>query len=132
MDPVERIGRYRVTRVLGEGGMGVVYAAYDDRLDRQVAIKVVRPEALADDAARERFRREARAAARVSHPNICALYELDEADGQPFLVMELATGATAIRSIMRRASAKRAELERAPRITAMTSRLEVDTQVATQ
>ena len=72
--------------------MGVVYAAHDDRLDRPVAIKVVRPEALADDTARERFRREARTAARVSHPHICALYEFDEDEGQPFLVMELLDG----------------------------------------
>ena len=88
----ERIGRYRVTRTLGQGGMGVVYAAHDDRLDRDVAIKVVRPEIVADPVAFERFRREARAAARVSHPHICALYELDEDDGQPFLVMELLQG----------------------------------------
>jgi TolB-like protein len=72
--------------------MGVVYAAHDDRLDRPVAIKVIRPDALADAAARERFRREARAAARVSHPHICPLYEFDEDQGQPFLVMELLDG----------------------------------------
>ncbi len=89
---MERIGRYRVTRVLGQGGMGVVYAAHDDRLDRPVAIKVIRSDALADETARERFRREARAAARVSHPNICPLYEFDEDQGQPFLVMELLEG----------------------------------------
>ena len=72
--------------------MGVVYAAHDDRLDRPVAIKVVRPEAVSDERARERFRREARVAARVSHPNICPLYEFDEAGGHPFLVMELLEG----------------------------------------
>lgn len=72
--------------------MGEVYEGHDDRLDRAVAIKVVRPEVLADPGAHDRFRREARAAARVSHPHICALYEYDEADGQPFLVMELLTG----------------------------------------
>jgi serine/threonine protein kinase/tetratricopeptide (TPR) repeat protein len=88
----ERIGRYRVMRTIGQGGMGVVYAAHDDRLDRDVAIKVVRPEILADPIALERFRREARAAARVSHPHICALYEFDEDAGQPFLVMELLRG----------------------------------------
>jgi eukaryotic-like serine/threonine-protein kinase len=72
--------------------MGVVYAAHDDRLDRPVAIKVIRPDALADEGARVRFQREARAAARVSHPHICPLYELDEDGGQPFLVMELLEG----------------------------------------
>jgi TolB-like protein len=72
--------------------MGVVYAAHDERLDRAVAIKVIRPDALADDRARERFRNEARAAARVSHPRICPLFELDEDAGQPFLVMELLEG----------------------------------------
>ncbi len=72
--------------------MGVVYAAHDERLDRPVAIKVVRPEALGSDDARERFRREARAAARVSHPNICPLYEFDEDAGKPYLVMELLDG----------------------------------------
>ncbi len=78
--------------MLGQGGMGVVYAAHDDRLDRPVAIKVVRPDVLSDEGARERFRREARAAARVSHPHICPLYEFDEDAGQPFLVMELLEG----------------------------------------
>jgi non-specific serine/threonine protein kinase len=89
---VERIGRYQVRRVIGEGGMGVVYAAHDDRLDRAVAIKVIRTDTLADQGARERFRREARAAARVSHPHICPLYEFDEDSGRPFLVMELLEG----------------------------------------
>jgi TolB-like protein/predicted Ser/Thr protein kinase len=88
----ERIGRYRVTRELGRGGMGVVYAAHDERLDRPVAVKVIRPESLADAAARERFRQEARAAARVSHPHICPLFEFDEDEGRPFLVMELLEG----------------------------------------
>ena len=90
--PLDRIGRYEIKRTIGEGGMGVVYAAHDERLDRLVAIKVVRPEALAADGARERFRREARAAARVSHPHICPLYEFDEDNGRPYLVMELLDG----------------------------------------
>jgi eukaryotic-like serine/threonine-protein kinase len=72
--------------------MGVVYAGHDDRLDRPVAIKVVRPDVLADSAALTRFRREARAAARISHPHICPLYELGEHGDQPFLVMELLEG----------------------------------------
>jgi serine/threonine-protein kinase len=90
--PLDRIGRYFIKRTIGEGGMGVVYAAHDERLDRLVAIKVVRPETLAAEGARERFRREARAAARVSHPHICPLYEFDEDDGRPYLVMELLDG----------------------------------------
>jgi non-specific serine/threonine protein kinase len=89
---VERIGRYRLTRKIGEGGMGVVYAAHDGRLDRPVAIKFVRPDALGDARTRQRFEREARAAAQVSHPHVCQLYELDEEGGQPFLVMELLDG----------------------------------------
>jgi TolB-like protein/predicted Ser/Thr protein kinase len=92
MRPPERIGRYRVTRKIGEGGMGVVYAALDDRLDRPVAIKMIRPDALGDARARQRFAREARAAARISHQHVCQLYELDEEGGQPFLVMELLNG----------------------------------------
>jgi non-specific serine/threonine protein kinase len=96
MDPsaVSRIGRFKITRMIGEGGMGTVYAGYDDRLDRPIAIKVVRNEALRDTTARERFRREARAAARVSHPHICPLYEFDEDQSQQFLVMELLEGET--------------------------------------
>jgi serine/threonine protein kinase len=81
-------GRYRLRRVLGEGGMGVVHEAEDLRLGRLVAIKMIRAHA-ADDSHRQQFVREARAAAAVSHPNTCQLHEIGEVDGQPFLVMEL-------------------------------------------
>jgi eukaryotic-like serine/threonine-protein kinase len=67
--PVDRVGRYTIVRQLGEGGMGVVYEAHDDRLDRTVALKVMR-EALVGPAAVERFWREARAAAAINHPHI--------------------------------------------------------------
>ncbi|MGH7581426.1 MAG: protein kinase domain-containing protein, partial [Gemmatimonadales bacterium] len=90
LEPVT-IGRYRVTRRLGEGGMGVVYAAHDDRLDREVAIKRIR-EASDDAALRERLLREARAAASLSHPNVCHVYELAEEGSELYLVMELLTG----------------------------------------
>ena len=86
-----RIGPYRVTRKLGEGGMGMVYAAVDDKLNRPVAVKTIR-DAGADPAARERFWREARAAAAVSHPNICQLYDIAEDGDQLFLAMELLEG----------------------------------------
>ena len=85
------IGRYAVTGTLGEGGMGVVYSAYDDRLGRPVAIKMIKP-AVAEPAARERLRREARSAASVNHPAICQLYEIGEEQGELFLAMELLQG----------------------------------------
>ena len=85
------IGRYRLTRQLGQGGMGVVYAAHDDRLDRSVAIKRIR-DASDDAALRERLLREARAAASINHPNVCHVYELAEERGELYLVMELLNG----------------------------------------
>lgn len=86
-----RIGRYAVTRKIGEGGMGIVFAARDDRLERDVAIKTM--SSLADDsAARQRFWREARAAASVNHPNVCQIYEIGEHDGGLFIAMELLEG----------------------------------------
>jgi TolB-like protein/tetratricopeptide (TPR) repeat protein/predicted Ser/Thr protein kinase len=84
------IGRYRVLRQVGEGGMGVVYAAQDERLDRAVAIKVLRADAGTDASAL--LLREARSAARVTHPNICQIFEVDEEGGRPFFVMELLEG----------------------------------------
>ena len=87
----ESIGRYRVTRRLGQGGMGVVYAAHDDRLDRAVAIKRIR-ETPGDVALRERLVREARAAASISHPNVCHVYELAEEGADLYMVMELLEG----------------------------------------
>jgi serine/threonine-protein kinase len=85
------VGRDRITGLLGEGGMGRVYAGHDDRLERPVAIKTLRADRT-DTTARERLQREARAAARVNHPSICQLYELGEDDGELFLAMELLQG----------------------------------------
>ena len=84
------IGRFRIDRLLGEGGMGIVYAAFDDTLQREVAIKLLR----ADSARSSALLREARAAARVRHPSVCTIYEVGEQDGVPFLVMELLDGET--------------------------------------
>ncbi|HVH54855.1 MAG TPA: protein kinase [Vicinamibacterales bacterium] len=87
----DTIAHYRVVSKLGEGGMGVVYAAADERLHRQVALKMVR-ETSRDPQSRERLWREARAAASVSHPNVCQLYEVGEANGELFIAMELLDG----------------------------------------
>jgi eukaryotic-like serine/threonine-protein kinase len=86
-----RIGHYAIDRKLGEGGMGVVYAAHDPRLERTVAVKTMA--ALGgDETARKRFWREARAAASVNHPNICQIYEIGEDGGDLFIAMELLEG----------------------------------------
>ena len=85
-----RIGRYVIERKIGEGGMGIVYAARDERLDRTVALKTIR--GASDDTARKRLWREARAAAGISHPNVCQLYEVDETDDGLVLAMELLDG----------------------------------------
>jgi len=87
----DTIAHYRVVATLGEGGMGVVYAADDERLQRRVALKMVRGTG-ADPKSRERLWREARAAASVSHPNVCQLYEIGEANGELFIAMELLQG----------------------------------------
>jgi serine/threonine protein kinase len=84
------IGPYRILHKLGEGGMGVVYAAEDERLRRTVAIKTIRD--AGDSSARERFFREARAAASLTHPNVCQLFDIGDESGRPFLVMELLEG----------------------------------------
>jgi serine/threonine protein kinase/tetratricopeptide (TPR) repeat protein len=87
----QTVGRYRITGKLGEGGMGIVYAAHDDQLDRPVAVKMIR-ELGSGARERERFLREARAAAGVDHPGVCQLFEIGEEEGEPFIAMELLSG----------------------------------------
>jgi hypothetical protein len=87
-----RLGRYLLLRILGEGGMGVVFSAYDEELDRRVAIKVLSVPATGGTTGRARIRREAQALAKVSHPNIVQIYEVGEEAGQIYLVMELIDG----------------------------------------
>lgn len=95
-DPSEigRLAHYRVLRLLGRGGMGFVFLAHDPHLDRPVALKVMRPEIASRPAARERFMREARLAARVKSDHIVTIYQVSEDRGVPFLAMELLQGMT--------------------------------------
>jgi len=88
------LGHYRVVEKIGEGGMGEVYRAHDEKLDREVAVKVL-PEEVADKPDRlARFEREARAVAKLAHPNILDVYELGDHEGQPFMATELLEGET--------------------------------------
>lgn len=87
-------GRYRIERTLGHGGMAVVYLAYDEELQREVAIKVLAEHLAGDEDFHRRFLREARVASRLSHPNIVAVYDAGETDGRPYIVMEYVPGHT--------------------------------------
>src|SRR5262249_55101869 len=88
----ETLGQYKILDRIGAGGMGEVYRARDTRLGRTVAIKVLAPDVANDPARRDRFLREARAAAALSHPNIAALYEIGEDQGELFLAFEFVPG----------------------------------------
>jgi hypothetical protein len=87
-----RLGHYEVTEVIGRGGFGIVFKAFDPALHRYVAIKVLAPQLATSDAARQRFAREGRAAAAVSHEHLVAIHGVDEANGLPYLVMEYVSG----------------------------------------
>ena len=89
---VDAIGRFKVLELLGEGGMGSVYAVYDAQLDRGLALKLVR--GAGSQRAQERMLREAQAMAKLSHPNVVQVFDVGIADGQTFIAMELVDGMT--------------------------------------
>jgi len=101
--PPSTIGRYQIVRRLGAGGMGTVYLARDPELDRQVAIKLVKDDLTDDPELRARFSREARAAARLSHPNIITIFDIGEDGGRPFIAMEYVEGESLADMIRRQA-----------------------------
>lgn len=93
-DDLGSLGPYRILNCVGRGGMGVVFRAFDPKLQRVVAIKVLAPEFAVDPTARRRFEREARSAAAVSHPHVVVIYAVDEAHNPPYLAMEFIQGKT--------------------------------------
>ena len=90
IDPGDKVGRYVILERVGEGGMGVVYAAYDPELDRRVALKILRGHSNRDRSEQDvaRLLREARAIARVSHPNVIAVFDVDSVGDVMFIAME--------------------------------------------
>src|SRR5207248_4354742 len=87
-----RLGHYEVQEVVGRGGMGVVLKAFDERLHRVVAVKVMAPQLAASATARRRFTREARAAAAVTHDHVVTIHAVEEVNGLPYLVMQYVDG----------------------------------------
>jgi TolB-like protein/Tfp pilus assembly protein PilF/tRNA A-37 threonylcarbamoyl transferase component Bud32 len=92
MEPGDHLGPYEVVAFVGAGGMGEVYRARDERLEREVALKVLPVETLADATARARLLREARLASQLNHPNVCTIHEVGETDGRAYIAMELVEG----------------------------------------
>ena len=91
--PAEQIGKYEVVALLGRGGMGAVYQAFDPILEREVAVKVMLPQIAEDPEQKQRFEREARAIARLTHVNVVTVFDLGyHTDGAPYIVMELLSG----------------------------------------
>ncbi len=98
----QTLGHYRIESKLGEGGMGVVYKALDSHLDRPIAIKVLRPEAVTNPERKRRFVQEAKAASALNHPNILHIYDIDQSGGVDFIAMEYVEGQTLDRLIGRK------------------------------
>src|SRR5215211_4453524 len=92
--PVQTIAHYRIVEPIGAGGMGAVYKAYDNKLQRTVALKLLPAEYVSQQDRRRRFFQEARAASALNHPHILTIYEVGEDDGKPYIAMEFVEGET--------------------------------------
>src|ERR671914_2857442 len=99
----QSIAHYRILEPLGAGGMGAVYKAYDTKLHRVIALKLLKPEYISQQDRRRRFFQEARAASALNHPHILTVYDVGEEDGKPYIVMEYVEGETLRQKIARRA-----------------------------
>src|SRR5918912_2577360 len=92
--PIKSIAHYRIVEPIGAGGMGAVYKAYDNKLHRTVALKLLPSEYVSQEDRRRRFFQEARAASALNHPHILTIYEVGEDDGKPYIAMEYVEGET--------------------------------------
>src|ERR687889_1075590 len=115
---VETIAHYRIMEPIGAGGMGAVYKAYDKKLDRIVAVKVLPPEYVSQQDRRRRFYQEARAASALNHPHILTVYEVGEDDGKPYIAMEFIEGETLRQKIKAKAFQLKEAIEIAIQIAA--------------
>src|SRR5918997_5358487 len=115
---VQTIAHYRIIEPIGAGGMGAVYKAFDNKLQRVVALKVLPPEYVAQQDRRRRFFQEARAASALNHPHILTVYEVGEDEGRPYIAMEYIEGETLRQKIVNKGLQLRETLDIAIQIAA--------------
>src|SRR5689334_25255901 len=123
--PVQTIAHYRIVEPIGAGGMGAVYKAYDNKLQRTVAIKLLPSEYVSQQDRRRRFFQEARAASALSHPHILTIYEVGEDNGTPYIAMEYVEGETLRQKIRAKALQLKETIDIALQIAAGLARAQI-------